>query len=146
MATALGGRVKLSAGTARAAALDAACIALFVLAGELSHGISPVAEPLVALDTAIPFYVGWLVAATVGGAYAPRARATPRRAVTFAVLPWAVAVTIAQALRATAVFHGDAALSFAVVSLLVGGTLLAGWRLLSTDAVRGRLRAVVPVG
>lgn len=145
MATALGGRVELSAGTARAAGLDAACIALFILAGELRHGISPLAEPLVVVDTAVPFYVGWLVAATVGGAYAPRARESPRRAVVFALLPWAVAVAIAQALRATATFHGNADIAFAVVSLLVGGVLLAGWRLLSTDAVRGRLRAVVPV-
>ncbi len=145
MATALRGRVALSADTARAAALDAACIALFVIAGELRHGVSPLAEPLVVLDTAVPFYVGWLVAASVGGAYAPRARESPRRALAFAFIPWAVAVAIAQALRATATFHGNADPAFAIVSLLVGGLLLAGWRLLSTDAVRGRLRAAAPV-
>jgi hypothetical protein len=146
MVTTLGGRLELSGRTARAAALDAVCIALFILAGELRHGVSPVGQPLVVVDTAIPFYTGWLLAALAAGAYAPRARSTPRRAVLFALLPWAAAVAIAQGLRATSLFHGDADPAFAAVSLLIGGLLLAGWRLLATEAVRGRLRAVVPVG
>jgi hypothetical protein len=146
MATILGGRLELSGRTARAAAVDAVCIALFILAGELRHGIAPLEQPLVVVDTAIPFYTGWLLAALAAGAYAPGSRATPRRAVLFALLPWTAAVAIAQALRATALFHGNADPAFAAVSLLVGGSLLAGWRLLATEAVRGRLRAVVPVG
>ena len=37
-------------------------------------------------------------------------------------------VVVAQALRATAFFHGNAALTFAAVSLVVGGTFVLGWR------------------
>lgn len=107
---------------------DLLLIGLFVLLGELRHGVDPVTQPLVVLDTYAPFLVGWLVAALAVGAYGPRARRSMESAVTATAGAWVVAVLVAQLLRASAFFHGDADPAFAAVSLLVGLALLLPWR------------------
>jgi hypothetical protein len=53
------------------------------------------------------------------------------------MLSWIGAVAIAQGLRATSAFHGGAALTFAVVSVLVGGLLLTLWRVGATLTLGG---------
>jgi hypothetical protein len=106
---------------------DLACIALFVIAGELSHfgvGTAVARAP----GTALPFVIGWAVVAPLVGGYAADALATPRRAVTLALVAWVGADLVGQALRATPVFHGGFSPAFLAVSLAVGGALLAAWR------------------
>lgn len=107
---------------------DLLAVLAFVLAGELRHGIDPVAQPLHVAGTAFPFYVGWAVAAPLVGAYAARTLDSRRSAVGLGVGAWVGAVAVGQALRATPWFHGDAAPAFVLVSLVVGGVLLGGWR------------------
>jgi hypothetical protein len=115
---------------------DLLAILAFVVAGELRHGIHPLVAPLAVADTALQFYVGWAVAAPLVGAYA-RSTLDSRRSMLVASLgAWLLAVVVAQALRATPWFRGDAAASFALVSVAVGGVLLLGWRVART-AIRG---------
>jgi ethanolamine transporter EutH len=121
-------RVDPTPGMALVAVVDLALVGAFVVAGEISHNIDPVANPLYVLDTYTPFLLGWLLAALLGGLYSSDALATPRRALVWTGLAWIGAAIVAQALRATALFHGDAALTFFLVSVGVGLALLVPWR------------------
>lgn len=124
-------RIELSARTATLALGDGLAILLFVVAGEYSHGIDPFTNVGRVGGTILPFLVGWGVVAVAGGFYAHQSRRSLGRTLAATFAAWVVAVVIAQALRATAVFHGDAALTFALVSVFVGGSVLVGWRVLA---------------
>jgi len=121
---------------------DLAAIATFVIIGEISHNIDPLANPAIVADTYAPFLIGWLVFALPTGVYALAARTDIRQGVLSTVAAWTGGVVVAQALRSTALFHGNFAVTFAVVSLVVGGTFLLGWRalavFLTTLGRRGR--------
>lgn len=122
------GRVDVSLPTLGLAVGDLAAIGLFVVLGEISHGIDPLGSPGVVADTYAPFVIGWLLVAVPAGAYAAAVRTSPGRAAITVAGAWLVADVVAQALRSTAYFHGNGALTFAIVAFLVGGTLLVGWR------------------
>jgi hypothetical protein len=126
------GRVELSSRTAVLALGDVLALLVFVVAGEYSHGIDPLVNPGRVGGTLAPFLIGWGLVAVAGGFYAARSHLPPGRTLAATFGGWVVAVVVAQLLRATAVFHGDAALTFALVSTFVGGTLLVGWRLIAT--------------
>jgi len=124
----VGGRVDPAPVTALVALGDLACIGAFVVAGEISHNVDPAANPLYVAETATPFLVGWALVALLGGLYAADARRSARRAVALTVPAWVGAALVAQAIRATPMFHGDAALTFFLVSVGVGLALLVPWR------------------
>lgn len=121
-------RVEPTPSMALLAAGDVLAVLTFVVVGEISHGIDPLARPGRVAGTLAPFLIGLWLATIAGGLYTGDAIRSPRRAVSLVVPAWIAAVAVAQLLRATAVFPGDAALTFAVVSTLVGGTLLVVWR------------------
>lgn len=125
-------RVELSSRTALLAAGDLLGILLFVAVGEYTHGYNPLVDVGRVAGTFAPFLVGWLLMAGAAGLYASDAPATLGRTLAVTVLSWVLAVGIAQALRATSVFHGNAALAFAVVSVIIGGVLLCLWRGVAT--------------
>lgn len=122
-------RIDRTPTTLLAAVGDVVAIGLFVLVGELSHGVDPLATPLLVLDTLAPFVVGWVLVALFGGLYTADAWRSPRRVVTRTFPAWLVADGVAQLLRATSLFHGSAAFTFYLVSAVVGGSFLVGWRL-----------------
>lgn len=107
---------------------DVAAIALFVVLGELSHGANPLAILGPMALTLSTFLFGWFAVALVSGAYAEATLTDVRSAVLLPVVGWAFADAIAQALRATEFFPGNAALSFYLVALVFGGALLGLWR------------------
>lgn len=108
---------------------DLVAIGAFVVAGEIEHGYHPVADAGRVAGTLAPFVLGWVLVGLAAGLFTSRAVESPLRAVLWTFGGWLVAVVVAQSLRATALFHGDAALTFALVSAGVGGLLLTGWRL-----------------
>ena len=114
---------------------DLSLIAVFVVVGEFSHGVSLFDQPGVVLDTAIPFYIGWVLVAPLAGAYGLRVRESPRQAALITGGAWTGAALVGQALRATALFHGGFAVPFVVVSIVVGVALLVPWRV--AVSVRG---------
>lgn len=105
---------------------DVLLILAFVVAGEIRHGVDPLARSGVVLDTALPFFVGWFAAALVAGLYRPGW--TPRAVAVRTAGAWIAAAVVALALRATPVFHGDFAVAFLLVSVGVGLLLLVPWR------------------
>lgn len=107
---------------------DVLAVLAFVVAGEIQHNVDPVRYPMQVVDTAVPFLVGWVVAATLVGAYAAAARQSVRRATLTALLGWVLADALGQALRATSLFGGDADPIFFVVALLAPLPLMLGWR------------------
>ena len=123
-------RVALSPGSAKIALVDIALIAVFVLVGELNHGISPVESPLRVLGTFAPFLIGWVVMSVLVGAYRLRAFRSAKAAASAAGATWISAALLGQLLRSTALFHGDLTLAFTIVSILVGLALLVPWRVL----------------
>lgn len=120
---------------------DTLAVGLFVVLGEISHGIDPLASASLVLDTFAPFYIGWLLVALPAGLYGSEALASPKRAGILTLGAWAVADAIGQGLRATTYFHGNAALSFALVALAVGGGFLLVWRVGVTFLLQRRLHA-----
>lgn len=121
---------------------DLVAILAFVLLGELRHGVDPMTAPGRVAGVAVPFLLAWLVVGALAGAYAPGLRDDARRLVLVALGAWIGAAAVAQVLRGTAAFPGDADPVFFLVTVLVGGALLVGWRLLRTRVVpRGTDRA-----
>ncbi|MEA5387300.1 DUF3054 domain-containing protein [Haloarculaceae archaeon H-GB11] len=121
-------RVDVAPTTLLVAVGDLFFIGLFVLLGELSHGVEPLSQPLLVLDTYVPFLIGWLLTSILGGMYTRDAWRTPKRAVSLTLPAWIGADLVAQSLRATSLFHGDAAVTFFLVAAAVGGFFLTGWR------------------
>jgi hypothetical protein len=108
---------------------DLLAILAFILIGEISHGVDPVAQWRFVLDAAIPFLIGWLVVGPLLGAYARWSLRGPLWAALAAVPAWLVADGLGQLLRDTDTFHGSADPVFYLVAAAVGGALLVGWRL-----------------
>ncbi|TFC87571.1 DUF3054 domain-containing protein [Cryobacterium sp. TMT4-31] len=112
-----------------AAGLDAAVLLLFVVIGRASHG-----EGLWGvLVTWWPFLAGLVVAWLV-----LTARRTPLRIVWTGVGVWLITVVVAMLLR---VVSGQGVqLSFVIVTFLVLGVFLLGWRAIALLVQRQRRR------
>lgn len=108
---------------------DVAAILLFVVLGELRHGVDPVSMPARFAGTAVPFLLGWLLVAPLAGAYAARLRSSAGRLAAVTAGAWVGAAALAQVVRATDPFPGNADPVFFLVAVGFGGLLLVGWRL-----------------
>lgn len=107
---------------------DVVAIAVFVVLGEISHGANPIDILWPMTKTLSTFLFGWFFVAVPFGAYGAKTLEDRRWGIALPIAAWALADVIAQVLRSTAVFPGDAALTFYVVALVFGGGLLLGWR------------------
>lgn len=140
------GRVDVSAATAGVALGDLLVMGAFVAVGRLSHGGS--LTEFGALGGAMaPFLLGWLVAAVPARVYDARVWRSPRRAALHVLGAWFVADVVAQLLRLTPYFSGNAtlqvALQFGLVSLVFGSLFLGSWRVLLA-VVSARLSSTAP--
>lgn len=107
--------------------VDLVAILAMLWAGQLRHGIDPLAMPGRYLGTLAPFLIGWVVASYAFGAYGPETLEGYRAAVVSTVVAWFVGNTIGQGLRATSLFHGGTELAFYLVMFgFVGGALVVG--------------------
>jgi hypothetical protein len=123
----VGNRLELSQTTAILVAGDLVAIFAFVIAGMLQHGGQPT-NVIELLDTALPFLIGWLPAGYLLGCYAPAVLRNTRETAIRTLVAWLVADLIGQGLRTTSLFDGGFDATFLIVSLVVGGLLLVGWR------------------
>jgi len=128
--TYLRSRVDLRPLAAALAVGDVLALTAFVVAGTVQHGEQPFSNPGIVAGALAPFLVAWVAVALVGGLYTADAVSTPRRALGWTVPAWVVAVLMGHALRATPVFRGGTTAAFVLVTLVVGGVLVVGWRLL----------------
>ena len=107
--------------------VDLVAILAMFWAGQLRHGIDPLALPMRYLGTLAPFLLGWIVASYAFGAYGEQTLEGYRGALVPAVVAWFVGNTIGQGLRSTSLFHGGTELSFFLVMFgFVGAALVVG--------------------
>lgn len=107
---------------------DVVLLAGIILVGQRSHGVNPLLEPLAALETVVPFLVGWLVMATLAGAYASDAATSVARAARVTTVGWVAAANVGLILRASSLFDGGASGLFPLVITGIGLLVLVGWR------------------
>jgi hypothetical protein len=134
-------RVDPSATTALFLVGDLLAIAVFVVMGEISHEYSLLS--LRVLGTYAQFLLGWLIVAIPVGVYATDYRRDLTRSMALVLGAWLGADVVAQGLRSTSIFPGNAALTFAIVAFLVGGVLLVTWRL-TLALVTSRRQSTAP--
>ena len=121
-----------SARAARAAVFDLVSVILFVLVGRVSHGEAVDAGGV--LSTAWPFLVGLAI-----GWIASVAWRRPYGVVQPGLIVWASTVVLGVLLRF--VTGVGAETSFIVVTAVVLGALLVGWRAVATLLSRRRITA-----
>lgn len=129
--TSLRARVTASRPMAAVAVGDAAALSVFFTLGAKSHNLQPFANPGVVAEGVAPFLLTWFLAASLTGLYAGETLRSPAKTLTVGLPTWVLAALAGHGLRATTLFRGDTAWTFVLVSLVVGGGLLLGWRLLA---------------
>lgn len=128
--TSLRARVDPSASTAGLLVGDVLALGAFVFIGQqFGHSMRPLANPFGYLEALFPFVLAWVAVAVLGGLYTADARTSLRRGLGWTLLAWLVALPVAHGVRV--LVSGSTALSFVVVSAVVGGAFLLGWRALS---------------
>jgi hypothetical protein len=120
---ALNGRV--DAGALPLAVGDLLAILGVLTIGMLQHGTL---IPGRAAGVYAPFLIGWGVAALLIGAYSAGAAESAKAAIPLGVRAWVLAALGGFGLRATAVFPGDLAIAFVLITLVLTGVLLGGFR------------------
>ncbi len=123
-------RVDPSPSTAGLLVGDILALGGFVFVGQqFGHSLRPLANPLGYLEALVPFVFGWVAVAVLAGLYTAGARSSLRRGLGLTVLAWLVALPVAHGLRV--LVSGGTALAFVVVSAVLGGVALLGWRALA---------------
>ncbi|MFB6201854.1 MAG: DUF3054 domain-containing protein [Halorhabdus sp.] len=131
-------RVDPSPATAILALGDLTAIVGFVVIGAVgAHGRS-LSDVVGLFETAIPFVVGWGLAALLGSLYTVDARRSALRAVSWTVPAWVTAALIAQILRALLPSPDSFSFVFLAVSIGAGLALLAPWRAAMGYRLSGR--------
>jgi hypothetical protein len=100
---------------------DLLVVFAFVLVGTLEHG-SLTAERYAGV--LVPFLVGWIVVAPLAGGYDEKVLESTRAAMAYGVASWLGADFLAQVLRATEYFPGNADPVFFLVALAFGTLFL----------------------
>jgi len=115
--------------TPLAAGLDAAVITLFVAIGQREHETDSGAAHF--LDTAMPFYLGLLVAWLLVRTW--------RRPVqwTTGLMMWPIVLLVGMLIRSL-VFDDGTATAFVIVATAFIGAFLVGWRAVFRAVVRRR--------
>lgn len=126
----LGGRIVVDRSMAAVGVADGLAIALFVALGELRHSGTIAAG----IETYTQFLIGWAIAAVVFHAYTPRAISTPRRTALVGAKTWVLAAVVGQVIRMIAEPSARFSPIFVLVSIVAGGVILVGSRVLvATD-------------
>lgn len=123
---------RIDPGTLPLAVGDIAFLLAFLTIGALEHNPADylVANPLAWAEIVAPFLIGWVLLAPIVGAYSPGAGESAKSSVPLAVRSWLLAAVVGMALRASPLFAGGFAVTFAIVMLVGGSLFLGGWRYL----------------
>jgi hypothetical protein len=123
-------RVDPSASTAGLLVGDVLALGAFVFIGQqFGHSMQPLANPLAYLEALFPFVLAWVAVAVLGGLYTDDALSSLRRGLGWALPAWLVALPVAHGLRI--LVSDSTAVAFVVISAVVGGAFLLGWRALA---------------
>jgi len=122
--TYLGGRVVASRQYALLALGDLVALLVFATVGEYRHGGTTFAV----FRTAVQFGIGWVVFATLVGAYGPRALDGRRRAALLGAVGWAGGAVIGAFVRLGTEAGAGIVPVFVLVTAGVGAVIFALWR------------------
>ncbi|MFC6717216.1 DUF3054 domain-containing protein [Natrialbaceae archaeon GCM10025810] len=114
--------------TAVLAAIDVVVVVGFVTFGLVSHGTSPLSDPVRSLETVAPFLFGWLVASGLAGVYARDVYTSPKRTARLTAVAWIAAANVGLILRTSPVFDQTAVFPFNLVITGFGLLFLLCWR------------------
>ena len=123
---------RIDPGTVPIAVGDIVFLLAFLTIGALEHNPADylMENPLVWAGIVAPFLIGWIAVAPLVGAYSPGAGESAKSSIPLAVRSWILAAVVGMALRASPLFAGGFAATFAII-MLVGGALFLGvWRYL----------------
>lgn len=109
-------------------AVDVLVIAIVLGWGLVSHGTNPITAPLSALETIVPFAVGWLLAAGVARPYDQATLRSPVETARLATVTWLAAANVGLVLRTSSFVEGDVAWPFGLVVTATGLVALLVWR------------------
>lgn len=110
-----------------AAAGDALIFLIFAVIGRASHGEAIGSAALRTVGTALPFLVGWFVAALAWKAYAANTLHSYRAGLTRVAVAWITGAIIALAIRSL-LEHRIVPATFAAIALGFNLVLLLLWR------------------
>lgn len=111
------------------AAGDILLVLVFVVLGELRHGVDPVGKAGRVVSTTLPFVMGWLIAASIAGLYT--GRRGPIQTALRTAIAWTAAAGVGVGLRATPHAPGGFDTAFLLVAIGVGVVLLIPWRIVA---------------
>lgn len=97
------------------AGIDVGLVVGLIVAGQLSHGISPVVDPLASAESVLPFLVGWLTVSILVGLYRPARTVDPFQAARWSVLCWLAAANVGFLIRGSPLVDGAVPWEFTVV-------------------------------
>ncbi|MFC7215576.1 DUF3054 domain-containing protein [Saliphagus sp. GCM10025334] len=109
-------------------AVDLTLITAIMMIGRRQHGLPIASEPGAALETALPFLVGWTVVALLAGAFARRAITSMKTAAVVTTVAWLGAANVGLILRSSPLFDGNSLWAFNVVITAIGLLVLGTWR------------------
>ncbi|MCA9871772.1 MAG: DUF3054 domain-containing protein [Caldilineae bacterium] len=125
---------------------DLIALLVFVIIGQADHNTLNQGNPILgALPNLVALAVPWLIIAFLLRAY-PR---TPMRLAPFmgrSALAWLIAAPLGLLLRAVLQSRGGIPIPFLIVTLLAGGALLLGWRLVYWLIAMRRSSSPVEIG
>lgn len=112
------------------AALPLAVGDLLAILGVLTYGMIQHATltPERAVGVYAPFLIGWGAAALLIGAYSAGAAESAKAAIPLGVRAWVLAALAGFGLRWTPAFPGELAVAFVLITLVLTGVLLGGFR------------------
>ncbi|MCU4924964.1 DUF3054 domain-containing protein [Halobacteria archaeon AArc-dxtr1] len=108
--------------------VDVALLTGLVLYGHVHHGGDPLSDPAGAAETALPFLLGWLAIALLGGVYRRHVYADPISAARLTAVCWIAAANIGLLVRSSPEIQGGVAYPFGIVMTGIGLVALLAWR------------------
>lgn len=120
--------IEFDSATALVALGDVVLIVLLMAGGLLAHAVDPLADLRYTMRTALPFVIGWAIAAPTLGAYSRLGMKRVSHTVVVVVAAWTAAAVLGAALRASTFFPGDAPTIFVLVTVGTGLLVLLPWR------------------
>ncbi len=114
--------------TAILVAGDIVALLIFAAIGRRSHGeAAGLGAILEVARTAAPFILGWMIAATLAGAYAPSRTRGPGAMLLTTLIGWTGGLVLGAVFRALMIGRFSP-VSFYVITFLVALLILGGWR------------------
>ena len=117
-------------------AADLVLILLVFAVGLMSHGVSPLEQPIHTISIASPFLFGWILLAPIFGVYERLSERTFANVAGATLLAWSRAAVFGSAVRATEFVHGGAPPVFVAVTIATGAAILVPWRIMIALLVR----------